>query len=295
MDVLVGTAEGLHLAGTGRTALAGRDVTALARDDGTLWALCDGRVLLRSTDGLSWDETAALSDVRGHCLLAFDDAVLVGTAGAHLYRLADGRLERVDGFDAAPGRDQWYTPWGGPPDTRSLARDADGNLLANIHVGGVLRSTDGEAWAPTGIDVDADVHQVVADPGRPGVLLAACAVGLGISRDGGTTWDFTRDGLEVTYMRAAAVAEDTVLATSSAGPGGDRAALQRRPIDGGAPFEPCLPETFRANIDTGFLDARGRTAAVVVPSGDVHLSDDAGRHWDRIAEGLPAPRWLLLR
>src|SRR5207247_7541735 len=134
-------------------------------------------------------------------------------------------------YRRAPGRNDWTTPWGGPPDTRSLA--ADGNALyANVHVGGILRSTDaGTNWAPT-IDVDADVHQVVAGFDDAGRVLAATAEGLAVSNDGGDTWAFETEGLGATYSRAAAVAGDVVLASASRGPRGDGAAVYRRPLEG---------------------------------------------------------------
>src|SRR5205085_6124137 len=105
------------------------------------------------------------------CLLPVDGTVMVGVAGAHLVRLTGaGLAERVGSFDDVPGRDRWYTPWGGPPDTRSLAA-AHGVVYANVHVGGIARSRDGgHSWEPT-IDVDADVHQVLAADER---VLAAC-------------------------------------------------------------------------------------------------------------------------
>ena len=63
------------------------------------------------------------------------------------------------------GRDRWYTPWGGPPDTRSMT-SADGKVYANVHVGGVVRSADaGRTWQPTALDIDADVSPAY-DPGN---------------------------------------------------------------------------------------------------------------------------------
>ena len=58
-----------------------------------------------------------------------------------MFRLAGGALEPVDAFDHASGRETWHTPWGGPPDTRSMANWED-ELYVNVHVGGILRSDD---------------------------------------------------------------------------------------------------------------------------------------------------------
>jgi hypothetical protein len=86
------------------------------------------------------------------------------------------------GFDAVAGRDTWYAGaaivdgklMGPPLGIRSMAATCDGAvLLANVHVGGIPRSTDaGLTWQPT-IDIESDVHQVCAHPSRPDIVIAA--------------------------------------------------------------------------------------------------------------------------
>lgn len=192
--ILVGTEDGLFEVGEGRTQFPGRQVTAL--EAGGRWVILDGTEVWRSSAAGSWEQAATLSGFEGTCLVAADGAVLVGTIGAHLLRLEGGRLEPVRSFDEAEGRDKWYTPWGDPADTRSLARDDAGALFANVHVGGILRSADGGgSWEPTVIDIDSDVHQVIAWPGRAGWVLAATAVGLARSEDAGASWRFDTEGL----------------------------------------------------------------------------------------------------
>jgi hypothetical protein len=302
-DVLVGTVEGLHRVGdgigdggraAGGMALAGRRVTALAGGEGDWLALLDGRSVWRGDGRDSWEELATLDGRPATCMVAVPGGALVGTAEAHLVRVAsDGATEIVAGFEQAEGRDDWYTPWGGPPDTRSLALAPDGTLFANVHVGGILRSTDGgETWAPT-IDVDTDVHQVVA-PG--GAVLAASACGLGESVDGGVTWDLVTDGLHATYLRAVARAGDDVLVSASTGPGGERSAVYRR-AGGTGPLERCrdgLPEWLTGNVDTGWLAAEGSDAAFATADGTVYASSDAGRTWGVLARGLPKVTCLAL-
>ena len=85
---------------------------------------------------------ASVSDVALTCLLPLKDAVWVGTSGACLIQMQNGNLQRINCFDAVEGRDQWYTPWGAPPQVRSLAVSPDGTLYVNVHVGGILRSDD---------------------------------------------------------------------------------------------------------------------------------------------------------
>jgi photosystem II stability/assembly factor-like uncharacterized protein len=286
--VLVGTVDGLRrLDDGGEVALPGHRVTAMTRTDDGWLALLEGRSLWRGDGGTAWEEVAAVDGPAATCLVAVPGGALVGTAEAHLVRVdVEGRTEVVAGFEEAEGRDGWYTPWGGPPDTRSLAAAPDGTLFANVHVGGILRSTDGgQTWAPT-IDVDTDVHQVLA-PGGP--VLAASAYGLAESADGGVTWDLVTDGLHATYSRAVARAGDDVLLSASTGPGGDRSAVYRR--EGGTgPLERCragLPEWLDGNVDTDWLAASGPDAAFATADGTVYASSDAGRTWDVVARGLP--------
>src|SRR4051812_36029629 len=98
------------------------------------------------------------------CLTAAGDHVLVGTAEAHLLAVRES-AQPVESFDAIPPRDQWYTPWGGPPDTRSITVTADGTPLVNVHVGGVWRDR-GDGWDEV-IPVDDDTHQILASPDDP--------------------------------------------------------------------------------------------------------------------------------
>jgi hypothetical protein len=294
--ILAATDEGLHGVDGPDTALAGHRIDALAKDAWGLYALADGRSVWRRV-GDRWVQVAEVDGPPGRCLLATEDGLFVGTAEAGLLRFEDGVLVPVKGFEQVDGRDGWYTPWGGPPDTRSMARDGAGRLHANVHVGGIPRSTDGgDTWAPT-IDVDADVHQVVAHPTEADVVLAACAPGLALSRDGGDTWEIDREGLHGPYCRATAVAGDHVLVSASTGPFTDRAAVYRRPLDADGQLERCtdgLPEWFPSNVDSHCLVADGTTAALGTAEGEVFRSVDAGAGWERVAEELPAVRALLL-
>jgi hypothetical protein len=157
-------------------------------------------------------------------------------------------------------------------------------------VGGIPRSADdGATWQPT-IDVDADVHQVRAHPQRPELVLAAAAVGLCRSGDAGETWSVVTDGLHASYCRAVATAGDVMFVSASTGPFADQAALYRRAIDGEGPLERCtdgLPEWQPQNIDTACLDTDGTRVAFGGVDGVVYGSEDAGRTWVVLADGLP--------
>ncbi len=291
-NALVGTADGLHHAGTGEVLLAGREVRDLARHDGAVLALVDGRDILHG-GGQEWRSLAVHDEANLTCIASTSAGVLVGTEPAGLLRLSEGGLAEIDAFAAMPGNEEWYTPWGGPPAVRSIASDSDA-VYVNVHVGGIARSRDGGAsWHPT-IDIDTDVHQVVVGDG---VVVAALGVaGAGLSQDGGDSWSVEVEGLHAGYCRAAAVTGDHLLVSASTGPGGGEAALYRRPLHPGTPFQQCregLPEWFEGNIDSGWIGARGDFVAVAVPGGRVYVSGTAGESWHLLDARLPAARCVL--
>jgi hypothetical protein len=262
------------------------------RDDTELWAIVDRAELWHAPDG-GWRHVATLEGLAATCV-AMTDAIHVGTSEARLLRLDGSTLVPVVGFDAVDGRDGWSTPWGGPPDTRSIS-EWGADVYVNVHVGGIPHTDDGGAtWRPT-IDVDADVHQVAT---AEGLVLAAGAGGLSVSPDRGATWSLRTDGLEARYMRAVVVCGDALLVSTSNGPRGGRAGVYRGSLADGA-FERCrngLPEWFEDNIDTGCLDALndGSFAAFGTADGRVFGSDDGGGSWGELARGLPPVQHLLI-
>ncbi len=289
MDVLAGTEAGLLDVVSGRVvAHANRDVGALAGS----WVVLDGRQVCGPDGAVA----PILAGPRITCLDANPGPEpLVGTAEAHLFRMGAEPV-RVHAFDLAEGRGQWYTPWGGPPDVRSVCTTGTGTVLVNVHVGGILRSDDdGASWRAT-IDLHHDVHQVLA---TDGVVVAASASGLATSSDDGKSWQLHEEGLHATYSRAVAVSGDTVLLSVSEGPGGGKAAVYRRPVASDGAFERCragLPEDLGGNVDTFWLaGAPDGSAAFATRSGQVYVSDDEGATWAQAASGLPPVRCLALR
>ena len=299
--ILVATDDGLHVVrgddATRVDDLAGRRVLALAMDDEWTWAIVDGRELWRSADGLRWSMIATVARRSATCLAATPAGLLAGTARAHLLRLEQDRLVPVPSFDDAGGRDDWYTPWGAPADVRSISAGADGTIYVNVHVGGVLRSTDrGAVWRPT-LDIEQDVHQVLASRNSPGLVLVAAAAGFGVSRDRGDTWQWSNEGLHAHYCRAVALSDRTVLVSASAGHHGRRATVYRRPLREGGRFERCqvgLPEWFSDNVDTGCLTALGPAVVIGSEDGCVFLSSDGGERWALVAKGLAPVRAIAL-
>jgi hypothetical protein len=296
LRILVATREGLHTYDDrgmeGPKQHAGRPVRAVVRDGPQLWAIVERDEIWHAPDD-EWRHVATLDGLDATCI-AMTDAILVGTSEARLFRLPDGTLEPVPGFDAADGRETWYTPWGGPPDTRSISEWGE-DVYVNVHVGGVLHTSDsGRTWTPT-IDVNADVHQVAT---AEGLVLAAGAGGLSVSSDRGMAWSLRNEGLERRYSRAVVVCGDQVLVSASAGPRGGHAGVYRAGLETGA-FERCragLPGWFDDNIDTYCLDALndGSYAAFGTADGRVYTSEDGGASWAELVTGLPPVNHLLV-
>jgi len=294
-QILIAARDGLHTfderAQEGPTQLGGRPVNAVVRDGPQLWAIVDRAEIWHAPEG-EWCQVSTLEGADATCI-AMTDAIHVGSSGARLFRLVGGSLEPVSGFDAVEGRDDWYTPWGGPPDTRSISEWGE-NVYVNVHVGGIVRTSDGgQTWKPT-IDIDADVHQVAT---ADGLVLAAGARGLSTSTDKGATWSLRSDGLESRYCRAVVVCGDQVLVSASSGPRGGHAGVYRAGLTAGR-FERCrvgLPEWFDDNIDSYCLDALndGSYAAFGTADGRVYGSDD-GVSWVELATGLPPVHHMLL-
>jgi hypothetical protein len=276
-------------------ALAGHAITALAGDGARTWAVVDGTALW-VFDG-AWRRRAAVDGPPATCVAPTAAGPLVGTEQGHLLRLTADRLSRVDVFETVEGRGAWYQPWGDPADVRSIAVARDGAIHVNVHVGGVARSRDGGAsWTPT-VDIETDVHQVLAHPARPEIVLLASAEGFGLSRDGGDSYEFATAGLHAHYLRAVAVAGEHVLISVATGFQGRRSAIYRKRLDGGARFERCqtgLPKWFDDNIDTGCLAAAGPLAVFGTGDGRVYRSLDAGEHWELAVKGLPSIGALVI-
>jgi hypothetical protein len=271
----IGTVEGLIEPPDGVT------IEGPIRVFGDAALAANGRVLWAGTNG--WTELASGPDLL--CAIDAPGGLLLGTAGAHLTRVSPGGLERVAGFEDVEGRSEWYTPWGGDPETRSLTRTDDNVLLASVHVGGIPRSDDmGRSWHPT-IDIEADVHQVRAVPGRDDLVVAAAAVGFCRSDDSGVTWRVMAEGLHATYCRAVAVGGDTVYLSASEGPRGRESAIYRRALDSSAPFE-RVSDWITGNVDTYALDAVGDQVVFGTRAGVVWQSMDGGTTWEVLLDAL---------
>ena len=301
--------DGLFVVGgeTPSEELAHQSVRALAPDGhGGALAIVDGRSLRRRAPDGVWSPIATTAfDLA--CCVAVGDVIYIGTDDARVLRVdANGALEQLRGFDTVAGRETWYAGSAvingqrvGPPlGIRSITATPDGAvLLANVHVGGIPRSTDGgETWQPS-IDVESDVHEVRAHPTRPGVVMAAAAIGLCTSRDGGLTWDVEREGLHASHCSAVAFAGDDVLVSASVDHFATQGAIYRRPVDGHGPLMAIaggLPKWIDGIADTSCIATHGSTVAIADRNGNLYLSADTGRSWSRQAYGLPSASSVLI-
>ncbi len=274
--------------------LADSAVTALIRADEGRWiAVVDRTTVLVGAPAGGWETAAETPGPGLTCLAAAGDTVLVGSEEARVFRLevggdTEGGLVPVEGFNDAPGRDDWYTPWGGPPAVRSVAVGGDGAWYVNVHVGGILRSDDGGASFTQLVDPDVDVHQVIT---VEGLLAAACgAGGVMLSDDAGDSWRTVTGGLHATYCRAVTVCDGTLIASASTGPRTEQGAIYRMPLDAeDQTFERCrlgLPEWLEGNVDTAWLHAQDEQVAFAAPGGRIYLSSDGGGTWMLVDGGL---------
>jgi photosystem II stability/assembly factor-like uncharacterized protein len=231
--------------------------------------------------------------------------IFVGTDDASILRFdPDGTQQKLTGFDAVQDRDKWYAGTAiidgkvmGPPlGIRSLTATCDGTaLLANVHVGGIPRSTDlGASWRPT-IDIEADVHQVSAHPSRPNIVIAAAAAGFCMSRDAGATWSIEQRGLHANHCSGVAFGRHDIFVSASTDPFAKQGAVYRRPTDGNGPLEPLgggMPRWTNGRADTDCIAARDSTIAVIDASGCLYLSHDDGASWSPHPERFSNPSAL---
>ncbi len=279
--IIAATDNGLFDAETmDASAMEGHRVDALSPDG--RWAVVARREIWTQVDD-RWTHVTTTDPYELNCVCTFGDDLLVGTSEAHLLQLRGDRLELVEPFESVKGRDEWFTPWGGPPDVRSIAARGS-EVYVNVHVGGIVRGDGRTTWEPT-VDISTDVHEVRA---VDDLVVAACAVGFAESEDGGTTWHFNDAGLHATYARAVAADDTNFYMSVAHGPRGGDAAIYRKARGRGDRFARCALPSFRDNIDSGCLDADNGTVAFGTRTGEVFASTDRGTTWLRVADGLPA-------
>lgn len=311
--ILIGTETGLvALDDEGRErfrVLDGREVSFLCTDsDGRLLAIVDRGIVLAApsveqADGEErWAALGALPGARANCLAELAGCIFIGAEDARMWRMPSegGEPRRIESFDAVPGRSEWDTPWGGPPDVRSLAALAGDRpaLYADIHVGWIVRSLDlGESWTELRGGLHRDVHRVNAHRLAPDRVYAATARGCFISEDRGESWTQHLEPFRPRNYQRCVMPDfaepDLFLCTASLGPHpkGETGceAMIFRTEDAGRSWEAAhegLPPHFYHNINTHMLAASVQRPNVFAFHDDeesIYLSADAGRGWRRVA------------
>jgi hypothetical protein len=281
MSVLVGTGAGAFSLETGDEVIGGTRINHIARDTSGWWAV-DGKSRVHHNG----EVVATMPDgAVPLCVQPTPETVWIGADRARLYAFADSEIEEDDFFDAAPGREAWHTPWGGPPAVRSMALDADHTLYINVHVGGILRY-DNTGLVPT-VDIASDVHQVAAHPTTKGAIFAATGRGLAAAHNG-HDFEFRVEGLHATYCRAVAVLDDRLVLTASTGPNSHDARVYTAPLWEGEFVRVTggLPEQFDENVDTHCVITYG--SWLYLGHGDtVWGLADSGATWEVVTGGLP--------
>ena len=307
-SILVATWDNGLFSVTGKRVhqeLADQSVRSLAADrHGRVLAIVGKHSLCRRSPDGEWAAIAE-SEFELSCCVPIGNAVFVGTDDAHILRVdPDGAQQCLTGFDAVEGRDKWYAGaaiidgklMGPPLGIRSMAATCDGAvLLANVHVGGIPRSTDaGSTWRPT-IDIHCDVHQVCAHPTRPEIVIAAAGVGLCISRDAGATWTIEQRGLHAHHCSAVAFGRNDIFVTASTDQFAAQGAVYRRPIDSNGPLQPLgggMPKWIDGIADTNCIATRDSMVAVIDRSGCLYVSYDDGASWSYAFDRLTFPSGL---
>ena len=260
-----------------------RDHVAVIVDKHEVWTFDSGE----------WRRITA-TEIKLNCICwTSDRRLLVGTESARLAWLSDGDLKFIDSFDEVPERNLWKTPWGGPPDVRSLAVSKDGTIYANVHVGWIVRSRDGgKTWKNLREGLDMDVHQVAAHPSNPAIVFAATAEGFYLSKDYGETFTHQSNGMPYCYQRACACFpdRDVYLLSTSRGPHGYAEACLYRSEDEGIHWKLVngLPEKISNNINTSqIIIVSDGNALVIVEDTSIYETNDYGMNWEKVRDDFP--------
>ena len=164
--------------------------------------------------------------------------------------------------------------------------------------GSIMRSVDGgSSWEPVTPDLHPDVHQVSTSPFSDELVFANTADAVYTSEDHGNSWTHRPEGFPVRYGRAMSVhPEDPscLLASVSAGPGGNAEGKLFRTDNGGASWEYVTdgyPDTTRGNIDTFHISLSKDGTAWAIDDETLYRSDDRGISWNA---SLTAPEEIRM-
>lgn len=256
------------------------------------WATEDGHFGLRGPELVRQEE---IGEPISSILLLGDEPAeaLIGTAAPHIYHVrGSDHVRRLEAFDELSVRDQWFTPWGGPPHVRSLAATPDAWIYADVEVGSIMVSPDrGGSWEPCGDGVHPDVHHVTTLPAAPDRVYANTQKSVFISDNRGQTWRDCGDDLGHRYGRCIAVHwnhPDLILASVSDGPHDrehDVNGQLYRSTDGGRSWEHVtggFPDSTPRNINTCHVTFSTDGRAWACEGRRLYVSEDEGGSWRRV-------------
>jgi photosystem II stability/assembly factor-like uncharacterized protein len=189
-------------------------------------------------------------------------SLFLGTGPGSIFRSDDRGLswQECDGLNALKSRKSWTFP--GPPYTAHVKGlglcESDPDLVwGAVEVGWLVRSKDGgQTWENIRNGESHDSHTVTVLPDDPMTIVSTSGEGVFRSEDGGDTFVEANVGVERRYMANIAVhkARPDVLFTA------------------GAKGSPRGWDDIPEGADTW-----------------VYRSDDRGRTWERLTDGLPDP------
>lgn len=220
----------------------------------------------RSTDaGRTWEESnkgivfKELWSLEQHPKTG---TLFAGTAPGSVFRSDDRGVtwEECEGLNALQSRKSWTFP--GPPYTAHVkglglcASDPD-VVWGAVEVGWLVRSLDGgRTWKNIRNGESHDSHTVLVLPDDPQHVISSSGEGMFRSEDGGDSFVESNAGVERRYMANVAV-------------------------------HPSRPDVLYTAGAKG--SPRGWDDAGVGADSWVYRSDDRGRSWTRLTDGLPDP------
>jgi photosystem II stability/assembly factor-like uncharacterized protein len=244
------------------------------------------------------------------------DVVYAGTQPSALFRSEDRgeTFSMVRGLWDHPHRTEWGEGFGGQAIHTIIPDDDPGSMTVAMSTGGVYQTTDGrETWRPANVGVKAYflpdpwpefgqcVHKVARNPARPERMYLQNHHGVYRTDDGGGQWSSIADGLPSDFGFPIVVDPhdpDTVFVFPLVADG-ERIPPEGRPrvwrsrdagetwaeLGDGLPTDGFYSCVMR---DAMCADRAPSTGLYFgTRDGTVYASNDAGDHWQTMAEHLP--------